>query len=190
MHRRLALAALPLSALLLAGCTAGGAGAADGDGGSGSASAGGSAGELGLGSAAEAALELSGSGTVIAIERDDSGAWKVTVAAVDGRETEVRVISKDGELLGRPRQQPVDADDDADNVRRIQAAQLDYSDAAKAASAQAAGEIVELKLDDESGTVAWEAELLDGATKHEVKLDAKTGDPLPGSGASSPADDD
>ncbi|TPW76980.1 PepSY domain-containing protein [Schumannella sp. 10F1B-5-1] len=193
MHRRLALAALPLSALLLAGCTAGTptAGADDGGDGSSSAAAGGGAGDgLGLGSAAEAALELTGSGTVVAIERDDSGAWEVTVAAADGRETEVRVIAKDGDLLGRPSQKPVDADDDADNVRRIQAAELDFSDAAKAASAQAPGEIVELALDDENGVVAWEAELLDGDTKHEVKLDAATGDPLPGSGVSSPADDD
>ncbi|GAB3398198.1 hypothetical protein GCM10027515_03170 [Schumannella luteola] len=166
-----ALLALPLAAGLLAGCTAATATSDP----SSSSAVGDPGGDLG--SAAETALDQVGSGTVISIEKDDDGAaWEVVIAADDGSETEVKVSAKDASIIGSPSPKATDADDAAENVHYLQWAKIDFSDAAKAAAVQSKGVITEVKLDDEDGTVIWQVELVDGATKHEVKLDAGTGD--------------
>lgn len=181
---RAALIGIPAllgTAALLAGCAAGPATSGVSSTGStgttstasGSTAPGVAAGDLAA--AGKAALKAAGSGTIISIEREDSGVWEVKLAAADGTETEVHVTA-DGTVTAGPETKADDADDKAENVRFLDAAKLSWSDAADKLTAAQAGTVVELNLDDHAGGIVWEGDVIDSSgAKHSVAVDAATG---------------
>ncbi|MDN6179264.1 MAG: PepSY domain-containing protein, partial [Micrococcaceae bacterium] len=74
-------------------------------------------------------------------------------------------------------------DDEQDRQKhqdRVAAAKVDFKEAAaKFRDAVPDARITELGLDDEHGTTVWEGDLIDDAgAKHEVQIDAGSGDVL------------
>lgn len=130
------------------------------------------AGETGLG-----AVDNS---TVFTIEEESGGnRWEVKVVTPDGEEYELDTSADGATVVSGPRREREDADDRADNRRRMNEAELDFRAAVPAITEVVAGRITELDLDSERGKTAWEADVIDGdGVKHEVSIDAASGDVL------------
>ncbi|WP_227486972.1 PepSY domain-containing protein [Nocardioides malaquae] len=119
-----------------------------------------------------AEAEVDGS-RVVGLEAD-TGEWEATVVDNDGVEHEMRISADGSEVTREPQEDDTDKDDREANLAELGAAQLDVEQAVDALAVQAGDQrIVDLQLDDDGGTVVWEAELEDGS---EVRIDAGTAD--------------
>lgn len=121
--------------------------------------------------------EVSGS-TLISIETEGNAtAWEVQVVTEDGAEQEME-LSQDGtQITTGPTPKNEDVADKTKHLDRINAAELDFEDAAQAVlTAVTGGTITELNLDSEQGTTVWEADVVDDSNiKHSVQVDAASG---------------
>lgn len=127
------------------------------------------AGDLALGEVADS--------TLVSIESENDGAqWEVKVVTPDGVEHELDTNADGSEQVGETK---VEEDDTQENQVRVKAAKLDFKQAAdKILDEVPGGEIRELNLDDEGGKTVWEADVMVDSTKHEVQIDAGSGDVL------------
>lgn len=66
-------------------------------------------------------------------------------------------------------------DDESQEVRAVAQAKVSMTDAIRTAEQQAGGRAVDASFDDESGHALYEVEVLNGATVHNVYVDAQTG---------------
>ncbi len=128
--------------------------------------------------AAETARGTVPDSTVISIETERNNTqWEVQVVTADGIEHEVEVSGDGATVLTGPVAKREDDKDVAKHRSRIQAAKLDVRAAVDAITKAVDGRVTELNLDDHSGTVVWEADVIDSANAlHEVSVDAATGD--------------
>lgn len=120
-------------------------------------------------------------GTVISIEEEDRGTrWEVQVVTSDGTEHEIELSADGKTVLRGPTAEDDDAGDKAKHRQRVADAEIDFRKAAEImAGAVPDGRITELGLDSHSGQTVWEGDVVVGSqTKHEVKLDAGTGEVL------------
>ncbi|MCP2258783.1 Peptidase propeptide and YPEB domain-containing protein [Streptoalloteichus tenebrarius] len=98
--------------------------------------------------------------------------WEVKVFA-DGRETKVDVSEDGSRVLAKS-----DHDRPDDDVRKLDAAQVDAARAAEIAGQRENGRLTELEIDTlHDGTVVWEIHFVrpDGS-RSEVNVDARTGE--------------
>ncbi len=131
--------------------------------------------------AGDAALKEVSDGTVISIESEvNDTRWEVQVVTSDGTEHEISISAEDGSVIGSPSKEGDDAQDKKKHQDRVATAKLDFKEAAeKLRDAVPDARITELNLDDEKGTTVWEGDLIDGdGAKHEVQIDAASGDVL------------
>ncbi|MDN6169324.1 MAG: PepSY domain-containing protein [Micrococcaceae bacterium] len=136
---------------------------------------------ISLEDAGDAALEEVSDSTVISIETEENGTrWEVQVVTSDGTEHEVDISADDGSVIGSPSTEDDDEQDRQKHQDRVDAAKVDFKEAAaKFRDAVPDARITELGLDDEHGTTVWEGDLIDDAgAKHEVQIDAGSGDVL------------
>lgn len=119
-----------------------------------------------------------GSGDVISIQRKNQGdLWEVEVFTANGVKHEVEFSGDASAVVSGPARARQDAQGAAKSRARLDQATLDFEEAAQAIVSVVAGQITELDLDDESGRVVWEADVVDpSGVKHEVAIDAATGD--------------
>jgi uncharacterized membrane protein YkoI len=136
---------------------------------------------LSLEDAAEAALDEVDNSSLLTIETEEARTiWEVTVVKKNGTEHEMLIAKSDGSLFDGPTRKIDDADDKAENSRRIRAATLDYKEAARAISdAVPDAKLMELNLESDDRTTVWEGDLhgADGI-RHSVTIDATSGDVL------------
>ncbi|MGO2534100.1 PepSY domain-containing protein [Arthrobacter rhombi] len=129
--------------------------------------------------AGDAALKEVPDSTVISLETENNETqWEVQVVTSDGTEHEVSISAEDGSVIGSPTEESDDAQDKKKHQKRVDAATVDFKEAAaKFRDAVPEARIAELGLDDEHGTTVWEGDLIDGdGAKHEVQIDARSGD--------------
>lgn len=133
-----------------------------------------------LGRAGGTAVAAVPGSTLVSIESEHDGTWEAQVVTADGAEHHVDVTADGSTVVGTPRLDDEDEADRAKHRERIQAAVLDYAAAADAVRAEVpGGAVTELNLDADNGTTVWEADVIDGSgTKHEVTIDAATGEVL------------
>lgn len=125
------------------------------------------------------ALEQVPNSTVTSIESENQGTqWEVQVVTADGVEWEMDVSATDGSVVSGPTRQDDDAEDRAKHQDRVKAAKLDYQEAAEALRAEVPdAKVAEINLDTHRGTTVWEGDLFEAdGTKHEVKIDAASGE--------------
>lgn len=130
-------------------------------------------------SAAEAALDSHPDTQVTEIsleDEDDNPYWEVQLVSSDGK-WEVKVDAANGEILKDEEESSKKLDKYLD---RLSGAKFDYAEAInKVMDEVGEGDLTELELDDEHGTVVWEADVrIDGGNKREVIVDAATGEIL------------
>ena len=134
---------------------------------------------LSLEDAAAAALKEVDNSSLLTIETEEARTiWEVTVVKKNGTEHEMLIAKSDGSLFDGPTRKIDDADDKAENRRRIRAADLDYKEAARAISdAVPDAKLMELNLESDDRITVWEGDLrgTDGM-RHSVTIDAKSGD--------------
>jgi uncharacterized membrane protein YkoI len=112
----------------------------------------------------------------IETERNDTR-WEVQLVTADGTEHLVEVSTDGSNVTGGPDAKSETAQDKAKHRNRAQAAKLDYRQAVSAVTQALPGRVTELNLDNHNGTTVWEADVSDsGNTKHEVSIDAASGD--------------
>ncbi|WP_022887378.1 PepSY domain-containing protein [Glaciibacter superstes] len=180
-------------ALALAGCTGEGQGApqilptspaqsaSPGPGTSSSAPPAGSESQEALLSAGERALTEVPDSTVTAIDSERNGTvWEVHVVTSDGTEYEMDISADGSELVSGPTADADDAEDKAEHLNQVNAAAIDYREAAKRMlAAVPGGRITELELDSEHGKTVWEADVIDkSGAKHSIQIDAGDGSVL------------
>ena len=127
-----------------------------------------------------ALAQISGS-TLISIETERNGAaWEVQLVTSDGTEQEMELSADGTQMVTGPVTKNEDIADKTKHLDRINAAKLDFAEAAqKILSAVPNGNITELDLDSEQGTTVWEADVMDEANiKHSVQIDAASGEVL------------
>jgi uncharacterized membrane protein YkoI len=136
---------------------------------------------LSLEDAAAAALKEVDNSSLLTIETEEARTiWEVTVVKKNGTEYEMLIAKSDGSLFDGPTRKVDDADDKADNRRRVRAAELDYKEAARAiADAVPDAKLMELNLESDDRVTVWEGDLrgTDGM-RYSVTIDAKSGDVL------------
>ena len=136
---------------------------------------------LSLEDAAAAALKEVDDSSLLTIETEEARTiWEVTVVKKNGTEHEMLIAKSDGSLFDGPTRKIDDADDKAENRRRIRAAKLDYKEAARAISdAVPDAKLMELNLESDDRITVWEGDLrgADGM-RYSVTIDAKSGDVL------------
>jgi uncharacterized membrane protein YkoI len=136
---------------------------------------------LSLQDAAAAALEEVGNSSLLTIKTEEARTiWEATVVKKNGTEYEMLIAKSDGSLFDGPTKKIDDADDKAENRRRIRAAKLDYKEAARAISgAVSDAKLMELNLESDDRITVWEGDLHgpDGI-RHSVTIDARSGDVL------------
>ena len=136
---------------------------------------------LSLEDAAAAALKEVDNSSLLTIETEEARTiWEVTVVKKNGTEYEMLIAKSDGSLFDGPTRKVDDADDKADNRRRVRAAELDYKEAARAISdAVPDAKLMELNLESDDRITVWEGDLrgTDGM-RYSVTIDAKSGDVL------------
>jgi uncharacterized membrane protein YkoI len=141
----------------------------------------GDASSLSLEDAAAAALKEVGNSSLLTIETEEARTiWEVTVVKKNGTEHEMLIAKSDGSLFDGPTRKVDDADDKAENRRRVRAAALDYKEGARAISdAVPDAKLMELNLESDGRLTVWEGDLrgTDGM-RHSVTIDAKSGDVL------------
>lgn len=131
--------------------------------------------------AGDAALKEVSDSTVISLETEKNETqWEVQVVTSDGTEREVNISADDASVIGSPTKEEDDAQDKKKHQDRVDAAKVDFKEAAATfRDAVPDARITELGLDDEQGTTVWEGDLIaDDGTKHEVQIDAGSGDVL------------
>ena len=129
--------------------------------------------------AGRTALNAVPDSTVTSLDMEGNGAgWEVEVTAADGTEHELQVSADGASVLSGPTSEHDDAVDKARHVSRMKAASVDYEAAAnKVLSSVPNRTVVELELDDENGTVVWEAEVRESPdAKYSVLIDAGSGE--------------
>ncbi len=127
-----------------------------------------------------ALAQVSGS-TLISIETERNGAaWEVQLVTSDGTEQELELSADGTQVVAGPVTKNEDVADKTKHLDRVNAAKLDYAQAAqKMLSAVPNGTITELNLDSEQGTTVWEADVMDESNvKHSVQIDAASGEVL------------
>ena len=119
-----------------------------------------------------------GSGDVVSIQSKNQGdLWEVEVFTPNGVKHEVDVSGDGSAVVSGPARARQDAQGAAKFRARLDQATLDFEEAAQAIVSVVAGQITEMDLDDESGLVVWEADVMDSSgVRHEVAIDAATGD--------------
>ncbi|MDJ0314632.1 PepSY domain-containing protein [Arthrobacter sp. H35-D1] len=129
--------------------------------------------------AGRTALNAVPDSTVTSLDMEGNGeGWEVEVTAADGTEHEMQVSADGASVLSGPTSEHDDAVDKARHVSRMKAASVDYEAAAnKVLSIVPNRTVVELELDDENGTVVWEAEVRESPdAKYSVLIDAGSGE--------------
>lgn len=127
----------------------------------------------GLVTAGRTAEQAVNGSRVISIDLDD-GLWKVEVATSDGVEHEMEIARDGSDVTDGPSEDDTDDDDRRDNTDRLDAAQIDHEAAARAVIETIdEGQIEEMSLDTDDGTVVWDVELRGGSDYH---VDASTGE--------------
>ncbi|MEU4577704.1 PepSY domain-containing protein [Nonomuraea sp. ATR24] len=137
------------------------------------------AGVADLKKAAEAALAAVPNSTLISIESEEGGKlWEVQVVDNTGAEQQMDVDGASGQVVNGPTAEESDAEDKQKHLERVKAAKLTYAQAAdKIAASVPQGRITELNLDSSNGKTVWESDVVTpNGTKHEVTVDAATGD--------------
>jgi uncharacterized membrane protein YkoI len=136
---------------------------------------------LSLQDAAAAALKEVGNSSLLTIKTEEARTiWEATVVKKNGTEYEMLIAKSDGSLFDGPTKKIDDADDKAENRRRIRAATVDYKEAARTISgAVSDAKLMELNLESDDRIAVWEGDLhgTDGI-RHSVTIDAKSGDVL------------
>jgi uncharacterized membrane protein YkoI len=133
---------------------------------------------------AEAAMRAVPGATVMAMETEEDGRrWEVTLVSKDGTEHEVNVEA--GKVVSGPVAEGQDSDNRAEQRKLMAAAKLTYAQAADKVMADVPeGRITELALDYEQGKTVWESDVVTpNGVKHEVAVDAATGDVIRANGA-------
>jgi uncharacterized membrane protein YkoI len=125
-------------------------------------------------------------GTAHSLDFDDRGQWEVTVLA-DGTEWEYD-ISADGSTI---EQTDEDSEDDADDQRELDEAQVSLIEALEIALEDTPGTIDDIDLDEDDGTLRWDVTIhIDGTNdEQEIDVDAVSGEVL-NSRSDSDSDDD
>ena len=116
-----------------------------------------------------------------AIDSERNGTvWEVHVVTSDGTEYEMDISADGSELVSGPTADADDAEDKAEHLNQVNAAAIDYREAAKRMlAAVPGGRITELELDSEHGKTVWEADVIDeSGAKHSIQIDAGDGSVL------------
>ncbi len=137
---------------------------------------------VGLEDAAAAAVKAVDGSSLLTIETEQGRTvWEATVVTSDGTEHEMLISAEDGELVDGPSTRVDDADDKAENRRRVASAEVGYTAAAESVrEAVPDARLMELNLDTfEDRVTAWEGDLHgDNGVRWSVKIDARNGDVL------------
>ena len=135
-----------------------------------------------LDDAAATAVEAVDGSSLLTIETEPGRTvWEATVVTQDGTEHEMLISTEDGELIDGPTRKVDDAEDRAENRRRVAAAEVGYTAAAESIrEAVPDAHLTELNLDTfEDRITAWEGDLHgDNGVRWSVKIDARNGDVL------------
>ena len=129
--------------------------------------------------AAEVALKAHPNTQVAGIDLErtrGTTAWEVKLLSDQG-EWEVSVDVITGQIVKDEQEETHCSDEDC---RWVTLAKLNYKQAlTRMLEAVPGGQVVELEIDDEDGRPVWEADIMtDHHEKHEVKIDAETGEVL------------
>ncbi|WP_146615772.1 PepSY domain-containing protein [Nonomuraea aridisoli] len=126
--------------------------------------------------AGEAARGAVPGSTIMAMETEENGRrWEVQLVGRDGTEHQVDVES--GRVVSGPVAEDSDPEDKAEHLRLVQAAKLDYAQAAdKVLATVPEGRITELSLDFEQNKAVWESDVVTpNGAEHDVTVDAASG---------------
>ncbi|MGP5243922.1 PepSY domain-containing protein [Corynebacterium variabile] len=119
--------------------------------------------------ALEAALDAKPGSYAVEVDEEDGRAWEITLVA-DGKGVEVTVDNATGEVTGE-RSTDLDAE-------QREAPSVTAAEAVDAALAEKPGTLDSLDLDQDGGTVVWEATVIDGTREWDIVIDASSGDIL------------
>ncbi|HJG79361.1 MAG TPA: PepSY domain-containing protein [Brevibacterium senegalense] len=112
-------------------------------------------------------------GTAHSLDFDDNDLWEVTVLA-DGTEWEYD-ISTDGSTIERTDE---DTEDDADDQRELDQAEVTLIEALETALEDTPGTIDDIDLDEDDGTLRWDVSIHPegDSGEQEIEVDAASGD--------------
>jgi len=119
--------------------------------------------------ALEAALDAKPGSYAVEVDEEDGRAWEITLVA-DGKGVEVTVDNATGEVTG---EQSTDLDAEQREAPSVAAAE-----AVDAALAEKPGTLDSLDLDQDNGTIVWDATVIDGTREWDIVIDASSGDIL------------
>ena len=119
--------------------------------------------------ALEAALDAKPGSYAVEVDEEDSRAWEITLV-IDGQGVEMTVDAATGEIAG---ERSPDLD-----VEPREAPSVTAAEAVDAALAEKPGTLDSLDLDQDGGTVVWEATVIDGTQEWDIVIDASSGDVL------------
>lgn len=125
-------------------------------------------------------------GTVLSVDRRDTGDWEVSLVTPDGTEQDVAVSADGATVTSGPVEDTDDGDDageaerDRDERLRLLDAPVDLEAAVAAAAGSAgAGELSSAELDEDNGVATWEVQYgEDTPDELTVEVDATTGEVL------------
>ena len=120
-------------------------------------------------SALEAALDAKSGAYAVEVDEEDGRAWEVKLVE-DGKGVELTIDASTGEVTGE-KSASLDAE-------QQEALSVTAADAIDAALAEKPGTLDSLDLDDDNGTVVWEATVIDGTQEWDIVIDASSGDIL------------
>lgn len=119
--------------------------------------------------ALEAALDAKPGSYAVEVDEEDGRAWEITLVA-DGKGVEVTVDNATGEVTG---EQSTDLD-----AEQREAPSVTAAEAVDAALAEKPGTLDSLDLDQDNGTIVWDATVIDGTREWDIVIDASSGDIL------------
>lgn len=119
--------------------------------------------------ALEAALDAKPGSYAVEVDEEDGRAWEITLVA-DGKGVEVTVDNATGEVTG---EQSTDLD-----AEQREAPSVTAAEAVGAALAEKPGTLDSLDLDQDNGTIVWDATVIDGTREWDIVIDASSGDIL------------
>ncbi|MFZ2274890.1 PepSY domain-containing protein, partial [Corynebacterium variabile] len=105
----------------------------------------------------------------VEVDEEDGRAWEITLVA-DGKGVEVTVDNATGEVTG---EQSTDLD-----AEQREAPSVTAAEAVDAALAEKPGTLDSLDLDQDNGTIVWDATVIDGTREWDIVIDASSGDIL------------
>ncbi len=121
-----------------------------------------------------ALAESEAGGTAYEIDdEDDDTAWEISVAAGD-QVLEVTVSADGTEVLGTESDGSLDDDD----RQAVDTAGISLGEAIVTALAEVDGNLDDVEVDDDGGTVSWEVTVDQGDVEHEIYVDVVTGEVL------------